>query len=73
MSQLEAEANACFIASAPRYIRLLLARIEALEKALSDLMTWGVEYDDKRLGYIGVQVDRAAVEQAEAVLGKCKA
>lgn len=31
-------------------------------------MAWGVEHDDARLGYIVVQVDRVAVEQAHAAL-----
>jgi hypothetical protein len=39
-------------------------RIADLEKALSDLMAWGVEHDNPGLGYITVQVDRAAIEQA---------
>jgi len=43
-------------------------RVEALEKALSDLMAWGVEHDNPGIGYITVQVDRAAVEQARVLL-----
>ena len=40
---------------------------EKLADALKDLMAWGVEFDDARLGYLSVQVDRAALESALAV------
>lgn len=42
----------------------LKARLQAVTEALRDLMEWGVESDDKRLGYIVVQVDRPSIEQA---------
>ena len=47
----------------------LADRVLELQKALSDLMAWGVEHDNPGIGYITVQVDRAAVEQAHVVLG----
>jgi hypothetical protein len=43
-------------------------RISTLETALSDLMAWGVEHDNPGIGYITVQVDRAAVQQARLLL-----
>ena len=44
------------------------ARCKKLEEALEDVMTWGVEYDDPRVGYVCVQVDRFAIENAARVL-----
>ncbi len=44
------------------------ARVKVLEEALQNLMTWGVEFDDARVRYISVQVDRPAVEAAERAL-----
>lgn len=45
---------------------------DALAAALRELMNWGVEFDDERLGYISVQVDREAIKDAQRVLGETK-
>ena len=46
---------------------------ERLAEALKDLMAWGVEFDDSRLGYLSVQVGREALEAACAALREYEA
>jgi hypothetical protein len=46
-------------------LREEIARLKAVVEAL---MAWGVEFDDERLDYIVVQVDRSAIDAARAAL-----
>lgn len=46
----------------------LATRLRALEAAARELITWGVEFDDERLGYLTVQVDREALADLQALL-----
>lgn len=45
---------------------------DALAAALRELMNWGVEFDDERLSYISVQVNREAIKDAQRALGETK-
>jgi len=47
---------------------LVVEQRERLRTALEELMQWGVEYNDSRLKYITVQVDRKAAEAAQETL-----
>lgn len=51
------EANARLIAAAPQ-----------LFEALKEILNYGIEMDDSRLGYVCVQIDRDAIEDARAAL-----
>jgi len=44
------------------------ARLRAVVAAVIELRKWGVQFDDDRLRYITVQVDRADVERLDAAL-----
>jgi len=44
-----------------------------LREAMTNLMCWGVEFDDERIGYVSVQVDRVAIDDAKAVLAPAPA
>ena len=41
-----------------------------LAMALQGMLDIGVEFDDKRIGYVVVQIDRAALEEARAALAE---
>lgn len=45
-------------------VERLQGEVERLRAALTELMNWGVEFDDARLHYITVQVDRDAIKDA---------
>ena len=44
------------------------ARVKVLKDALRDLMAWGIEHNDIRVGYIVVQVSRASIDIAARAL-----
>lgn len=44
------------------------SRFAALEEGARELMQWGVTFDDPRVGYIEVQIDRESVAQLRALL-----
>lgn len=41
---------------------------QLLYDALKELLTFGVELDDARLSYVVAQVDRGAIEDAQAAI-----
>ncbi len=49
-------------------IAFLECQLVTMRGALENLMAWGLEFDDKRLQYISVQVGRGDIEDAEAAL-----
>jgi hypothetical protein len=72
MGRGEMKANAALIiASANSHADLQRER-DALAMALRELMNWGVEFDDERLGYVSVQVNREAIKDAQLALGETK-
>lgn len=41
-----------------------------LVEALAEMLTYGVEMDDERIGYVTAQLDRVTIDRARAALAK---
>lgn len=46
--------------------------VDELVEALSKLLTYGVEMDDERIGYVTAQLDRVTIDRSRAALAKAK-
>jgi hypothetical protein len=54
--------------AAPARVLELEDQVRQMREALERLMEWGVEFDDERLKFITVQVDRSEIVRAQSAL-----